>query len=82
MGRLVDWRRRAKDLKADIYALYLAARDPRVPWYAKALALSVTAYAYGRAGFLDRLRCERKLQSRQRAVAKKIDVAAHLDGDL
>lgn len=46
MGRLAQWRRRAKELEADIYALYLAAGDPRVPWYAKALALLVTAYAF------------------------------------
>ncbi|MEO6027230.1 MAG: YkvA family protein [Candidatus Binatia bacterium] len=26
-------------------ALYLASRDPRVPWYAKALAACVVAYA-------------------------------------
>lgn len=26
-------------------ALYLAARDPRVPWYAKAVAACVAAYA-------------------------------------
>ena len=45
-GPLAEWRRRAKELKADIYALYLAAGDRRVPWYAKALALLVTAYAF------------------------------------
>jgi hypothetical protein len=28
--RLAEWQRRAKELKADIYALYLAACDPRV----------------------------------------------------
>ena len=32
-------------MKRDVVALYLAARDPRVPWYAKALALAVAAYA-------------------------------------
>ena len=42
VNRLKDWARRAK---RDIYALYLAARDPRVPWYAKALAGLVAAYA-------------------------------------
>src|SRR5207248_7742513 len=26
-------------------AVYLASRDPRVPWYAKALAIAVAAYA-------------------------------------
>ena len=28
-----------------MYALYLACHDPRVPWYAKALAATVVAYA-------------------------------------
>jgi len=32
-------------LKAETYALYLAVRDPRTPWYAKLLAGSVAAYA-------------------------------------
>jgi uncharacterized membrane protein YkvA (DUF1232 family) len=39
------WSRRAHELEADSYALYLAARDPRVPWYAKLLAAVVVAYA-------------------------------------
>src|SRR6476660_8787566 len=41
-GRLKDW---ARALKRDVHAIYLAARDPRVPWYAKALALCVAGYA-------------------------------------
>jgi uncharacterized membrane protein YkvA (DUF1232 family) len=45
-GPLAEWRRRASELKDDIFALYLAARDPRVPWFAKGLALLVTAYAF------------------------------------
>jgi uncharacterized membrane protein YkvA (DUF1232 family) len=40
--RLKNW---ARDVKRDVFALYLAARDPRVPWYAKALAALVAAYA-------------------------------------
>ena len=32
-------------IKRDIVALWLAARDPRVPWYAKAVAGVVAAYA-------------------------------------
>src|SRR5262245_30554497 len=32
-------------LKRDVIAVYLAARDPRTPWYAKALALAVAGYA-------------------------------------
>jgi uncharacterized membrane protein YkvA (DUF1232 family) len=36
---------RATALKADTYALYLAARDPRTPLLAKVLAMGVAAYA-------------------------------------
>jgi uncharacterized membrane protein YkvA (DUF1232 family) len=35
----------ARTLKRDTVALYLAARDPRVPWYAKVVAACVAAYA-------------------------------------
>ncbi len=34
----------ARTIKRDVHALYLASRDPRVPWY-KALALLVAGYA-------------------------------------
>ena len=37
-----QWARR---LKRDVHALWLAGRDPRTPWYAKALAVAVAAYA-------------------------------------
>lgn len=35
----------AKALKRDVLALWIAARDPRTPWYAKTLAGFVAAYA-------------------------------------
>ncbi|UVK51590.1 DUF1232 domain-containing protein [Mesorhizobium sp. AR02] len=35
----------AGNIKRDVVALWLAARDPRVPWYAKAAAGAVAAYA-------------------------------------
>src|SRR5690606_36193182 len=38
-------RRRARLIRRHIRAVYLVARDPRVPWSAKALALAVAAYA-------------------------------------
>jgi membrane protein DedA with SNARE-associated domain/uncharacterized membrane protein YkvA (DUF1232 family) len=41
-ARMRAW---AGDLRRDIYAIYLGARDPRVPWYARALALLIAAYA-------------------------------------
>ncbi len=39
------WRERARAMKRDVSALYFACRDPRVPWYAKALAVVVVGYA-------------------------------------
>ncbi len=35
----------ARKIKRDILALWIAARDPRTPWYAKAMAAAVAAYA-------------------------------------
>jgi uncharacterized membrane protein YkvA (DUF1232 family) len=35
----------ARKLSRDAHAIYLASRDPRVPWYAKFLAIAVAAYA-------------------------------------
>lgn len=39
------WKQWAQIIRRDAHALYLAARDPRVPWYAKGLAIAVAAYA-------------------------------------
>jgi uncharacterized membrane protein YkvA (DUF1232 family) len=41
-GKLQVW---ARTIKRDAHAISLAARDPRVPWYAKALAFCVAGYA-------------------------------------
>ena len=43
--RLTCLRQWARTLKRDVVALYLAARDRRVPWYAKVVAAWVAAYA-------------------------------------
>ena len=40
-----SWREQARKLKQDVVAIALATRDPRVPWYAKALGVCVVAYA-------------------------------------
>ena len=42
LSRIKSW---AAKLKRDGHAIYLASRDPRVPWYAKALAIAVAGYA-------------------------------------
>ena len=39
------WKARARALKRETYALYLAYRDPRTPWYARLFAAAVVAYA-------------------------------------
>ncbi|WP_308635522.1 YkvA family protein [Paenibacillus silvisoli] len=36
----------AKKLKANLMMMYLAYRDPRVPWFAKVFAICVVAYAF------------------------------------
>ncbi|MBJ6125123.1 YkvA family protein [Microvirga splendida] len=42
LARMRGW---ARSIKADVVALTLAVRDPRVPWYAKLVAALVAAYA-------------------------------------
>ncbi len=42
LGRAKRW---ARSIKRDVVALWIAARDPRIPWYAKALCATVAAYA-------------------------------------
>ena len=45
MALLAELNQRARHLKAETFALYLAARDPRTPWYAKLLVAGIVAYA-------------------------------------
>jgi len=45
MGTIEEWKQRARELKIEVRALYLAYRDPRVPWYAKVVAACVVGYA-------------------------------------
>ena len=45
MARFLSLKAWATGVKRDVVALHLAARDPRVPWCAKAVALAVAAYA-------------------------------------
>src|SRR3954469_20921599 len=35
----------AREIRRDLVAVWIAAKDPRVPWYAKAVAAAVAAYA-------------------------------------
>jgi uncharacterized membrane protein YkvA (DUF1232 family) len=40
------WKSRAHQLKTEVYALYLAYKDPRTPWYGRLFAALVVAYAF------------------------------------
>jgi uncharacterized membrane protein YkvA (DUF1232 family) len=40
------WKQRARQLKKETYAIYIACKDPRVPWYARLFAGFVVAYAF------------------------------------
>jgi uncharacterized membrane protein YkvA (DUF1232 family) len=40
-----SWKTKSAQLKSEIYALYLAYRHPRTPWYAKVLAVLILGYA-------------------------------------
>jgi uncharacterized membrane protein YkvA (DUF1232 family) len=43
--RHMTWQDRVRSLKRDVVAIALAVKDPRVPWYAKAVGACVIAYA-------------------------------------
>ena len=40
-----SWKTKSAQLKSEIYALYLAYKHPRTPWYAKVLAALILGYA-------------------------------------
>ncbi len=47
MRQLLErWKQRARQLKVEVYAIYIAYRDPRVPWYARIFAACVVGYAF------------------------------------
>jgi len=43
---LENLKSRARALKTEAFAVYLAAKDPRTPWYAKALIFFVVAHTF------------------------------------
>jgi uncharacterized membrane protein YkvA (DUF1232 family) len=43
---LETWKQHARRLSAQTYALYLAYRHPRTPWYAKVFAALIVGYVF------------------------------------
>lgn len=41
-----SWKEKARQLEVEVYALYLAYGDPRVPLYARVFTACVVAYAF------------------------------------
>jgi len=46
LGKVRRLLRRVRDFKSDLYVLFLAYRDPRMPWQAKLLATLTVVYAF------------------------------------
>ncbi len=40
-----SWKIKSRKLRSEVYALYLASKHPRTPWYVKALAVFIIGYA-------------------------------------
>ncbi|MFA5267698.1 MAG: YkvA family protein [Methanoregula sp.] len=45
MRSFASFKDRVEDMMSDVYALYLARNDPRIPWYAKAVIVLTVLYA-------------------------------------
>lgn len=46
MNPKMSWQQKVRQLKKETYAIYIACKDPRVPWYARVFAGVVVAYAF------------------------------------
>lgn len=44
MEIIEKWKQKGRALRQEIHAIYLACKDPRTPWYAKALAGCIVGY--------------------------------------
>ena len=46
MFAMKKWKQKIRTLKQDVYAVYLACKDPRVPRHVQILALIIVGYAF------------------------------------
>ncbi len=41
---ITSWKAKLKQLRSEVYGLYLASKHPKTPWYAKAFAVLIIGY--------------------------------------
>jgi uncharacterized membrane protein YkvA (DUF1232 family) len=46
LRQIEAWKQRARRLKTETYAIWLAYKDPRVPWYARVFTACVVGYVF------------------------------------
>jgi uncharacterized membrane protein YkvA (DUF1232 family) len=46
------WKAKSKQLRSEVYALYLASKHPKTPWYAKAFAVLIIGYVLSPIDFI------------------------------
>ncbi len=46
MKAIEAWKRRVRELKLETYAIYLACRNPRTPWYVRLFGACIVGYAF------------------------------------
>ncbi len=47
-----SWKAKSKQFRGEIYALYLASKHPKTPWYAKAFAVLIIGYVLSPIDFI------------------------------
>jgi len=46
MNKFKGWKKRVKELKTETYAIFLASKDPRVPWYTKVIIVITVFHTF------------------------------------
>ena len=52
VSKMQTWKQQVRKLKKETYAIYMACKDSRVPWYARVFAGIVVAYAFSPIDFI------------------------------
>jgi len=52
VSNMQTWKQQVQKLKKETYAIYIACKDSRVPWYARVFAGIIVAYAFSPIDFI------------------------------